>query len=104
MTYMYIVISYKRNRGTATANCNMTSGGVINAPTISKIKYAYLRVFRKNCGGKIPRLVKNIIITGISIKSAKGSMSLVRYLKYLYTVHNTFNIASLHDSKNRSIK
>src|SRR5699024_3180659 len=103
MTNNYILISYKRNKRTATANCNMTSGGVINAPTMSKIKNAYLRDIRKNYGVKIPRLVKNIIITGISNKSARGSVSLISNLKYLSTVNNSLNIPSFNDSKNGNI-
>src|SRR5699024_9714393 len=103
MTDKYILISYKRNRGTATANCNMTSGGVINAPTMSNIKYAYLRVFRTNCGVKIRRLVRNIIITGSSNKSAKGRVSLVMILKYLSTVNNSLNITAFTYSKNGNI-
>src|SRR5699024_7702151 len=103
MTDKYILISYKRNRGTATANCNMTSGGVINAPTMSKIKYAYLRVFRKNCGVKIPRLAKKIIITGISNKSSTVIVSQIKYIKYLSTVNNSLNIPSFNDSKNGNI-
>src|SRR5699024_3270441 len=104
MTDKYILISYKRNRGTATANCNMTSGGVINAPTMSKIKYAYLRVFRKNCGVKIPRLVKNIIITVITNKSTKGSNILLRNLKYTLNVNNSMKITSCNNSKKGNIK
>src|SRR5699024_9304468 len=102
-TDKYILISYKRNRGTATANCNMTSGGVINAPTMSKIKYASLRVVRKSCGVTILRLVNNIIMTGTANKSAKGNVSLIRNLKYLSTVNNSLNIPSFNDSKNGNI-
>src|SRR5699024_477619 len=102
MADKYILISYKRNNGTATTTCNTTSGGVTRAPTISKIKYAYFLIFLKNCGVTIPKLVRNITIIGISNNIANGSTTLNINLKYLYTVNNSLNIPSFNESKKDS--
>src|SRR5699024_5643349 len=98
-----ILISYKINKGTATTNCKKMSGGVRTAPTINKIKYAYLRILRKKSGLTIPKLVKNIIIIGISKINANGIVILNKNRKYFSTVNNSLNIPSFSDNKNGRI-
>src|SRR5690625_173233 len=91
------------NKGIATSTCKTTSGGVTKAPTINKIKYAYFLIFRKNVGVKIPKLVKNIMIIGISNKIANGMVTLNKNLKYFSTVNNSLNIPSFKFNKNGKI-
>src|SRR5699024_247166 len=87
----------------ATVSCKMISGGVTNAPTMSKIKYAYFLVLRKKSGVKIPKLVKNMIIIGISNKSANGITNRDINLKYRSTVNNSLKAPSFKDNKNGKI-
>src|SRR5699024_414079 len=98
-----ILISYNRNNGIATTSCNITSGGVTNAPTISNMKYAYFLILRRKCGVIIPKLVKNIIIIGSSNKLANGNVTLSKNRKYISTVNSSLNIPSFNDNKNGKI-
>src|SRR5690625_3734554 len=87
----------------ATANCKKTSGGVTNAPTINKMKYAYFLVFFKKFGVMIPRLVKNMMTIGSSNNNAKGIVTRNKKRKYRSTVNNSLNILSFNDRRNGKI-
>src|SRR5699024_10537270 len=63
----------------------------------------YFLVLRKKSGVKIPKLVKNIIIIGISNKSANGITNRDINLKYRSTVNNSLKAPSFKDNKNGKI-
>src|SRR5699024_7811207 len=78
-------------------------GGVTNAPTIKRIKYAYFLTLRKNWGVSIPKLVKNIVIIGISNKSANEMVILSKNLKNFPPEKFPLTILSFKDNEKGKI-